>query len=79
MTLEEAIMVRPKKRPLSKHYIVTRGKVHLSNQHREGYTYCGIDLGDVNNYTLDIQDTTCQKCLMVQTGTWGGRDRGKIC
>lgn len=73
-----------KRKPLSDHYVINRGKIHLSQGEDEGRTFCGIDLGDVNHYTMEMSDTTCQKCLMVKTSDWGkhlaktrGRGRGR--
>lgn len=74
--------------PVGAHKIgyLSRGKVHLVNPATltEGYqktdharVWCGVRMEDTNNYTTNVADCTCQKCLMVNTKTWGGRERGK--
>lgn len=46
----------------------TRGKVHLLRTGEK--SYCGLHIEDVNHTTTLVNETTCQKCLMVMTGTW---------
>ena len=67
--------------PAKKTYYQTRGKVHLVH-YQSGEpvevaekTWCGMDLGNVNNPTTKVEECTCQKCLMVMTKNWKPREK----
>ena len=63
-----------------KTYYQTRGKVHLVHPQAivdEAKTWCGLDLGYVNNPTTKVEECTCQRCLMHMTKTWKPNPRSK--
>lgn len=53
-----------------KTYYQTRGKVHLVRHDPEmppeiaDTTWCGLKLENCNNFTSNVIDCTCQRCLM---------------
>jgi hypothetical protein len=57
--------------PTNKTSFLTRGKAHLLNpagfNDIASLTWCGLNLEDINNSTLEVSECTCQKCLAYKT------------
>jgi hypothetical protein len=73
----------PEKGPIAKKtYYDSRGKVHLvicqagEPIETADKAWCGVKLENCNHVTTKTEECTCQKCLMVATRTWGGKERG---